>query len=362
MHNIDQVSAMLQLFNNVVEQFGKTSSSVQFFKKQVSQFCKMGQLKSEDADYVYKLLGISNTQAIKWDIQLSRLGRFVNAMNYMVCCENDQQRKRCADQMLYDQTITRTEYDLIAELYGLSWKLDGFDYKGVKTSKFGSFGYVPKESTDKPDNKPSKVSKASKPRNTTKARATSVNDTKVIASRAVETVGVNKILQTYSSCLSESEARPNDSKDIQERIMLDVWEKVFTTLRMPDGLELIKSLRKEKLFLRVRNHEAACQNDPRIYRLDLTRLFTNTLNDEYDSVYYEASSIMKDIKDRTFYIEDTDQIGEMLVCSEIQKLWRSFKNLNNIMLAVLQIHCSRDGLSKYANDRICKLVETYEDK
>lgn len=138
-YNVEAIQFLIASFNSVIKAMGKTDKAVAFFKSQVDNLQTVSQIKYPDIDFVYRLLGMKNTNAVKWDITIVRLDKFTRAMNYMICCKTPQQRRECLNQLKDSEAIDSTVYNYIAEIYGLKEipkkKLDDF-----KTSEFGRFG------------------------------------------------------------------------------------------------------------------------------------------------------------------------------------------------------------------------------
>ena len=138
-YNVEAIQFLIASFNSVIKAMGKTDKAVAFFKSQVDNLQTVSQIKYPDIDFVYRLLGMKNTNAVKWDITIARLDKFTKAMNYMICCKTPQQRRDCLNQLKDSEAIDSTVYNYIAEIYGLKEipkkKLDDF-----KTSEFGRFG------------------------------------------------------------------------------------------------------------------------------------------------------------------------------------------------------------------------------
>lgn len=138
-YNVEAIQFLIASFNGVIKAMGKTDKAVAFFKSQVDNLQTVSQIKYPDIDFVYRLLGMKNTNAVKWDITIARLDKFTRAMNYMICCKTPQQRRDCLNQLKDSEAIDSTVYNYIAEIYGLKEipkkKLDDF-----KTSEFGRFG------------------------------------------------------------------------------------------------------------------------------------------------------------------------------------------------------------------------------
>lgn len=138
-YNIQAIQFLIASFNSVIGAMGKTDTAVKFYKEQVNNLQTVSQIQYSDIDMVYRILGMRNTNAVKWDITTARLKKFTDAMNYMICCKTDEQRKECLDQLRDSGKVDTTVYGYIAEIYGIKETpkktLDTF-----KTPEFGRFG------------------------------------------------------------------------------------------------------------------------------------------------------------------------------------------------------------------------------
>lgn len=138
-YNVNNIQSLIGQFRSLIKTSGKSESTVRKYKEYVRNLIYLGKVQKEEVDYVYRLLGMQNTNVVKWNITTVRLDKFTRAMNYMICCKTPQQRRDCLNQLKDSEAIDSTVYNYIAEIYGLKEipkkKLDDF-----KTSEFGRFG------------------------------------------------------------------------------------------------------------------------------------------------------------------------------------------------------------------------------
>lgn len=80
-HDIDTLSFLIASFKDIVQSFGQNSKSVEFYKRQVDGLLNIGQIRQEDADFIEELVGMENTNAVKWDIATQKIEQFIKAMN-----------------------------------------------------------------------------------------------------------------------------------------------------------------------------------------------------------------------------------------------------------------------------------------
>lgn len=123
-YSVDVVSSLVCMFKQAVDNYGKSSKTVAKYKEQIEYLTKNDEYIKrlhiqDDLDFVYRLLGMQNTDAIKWETTLSRLNMFIGAMNYMQSCRGSKDKVKCLRVLLKSQKINRTVYDYITELYDL---------------------------------------------------------------------------------------------------------------------------------------------------------------------------------------------------------------------------------------------------
>lgn len=83
---------------------------------------------------------MSNTDKIKWNITLQRLQKFMGAMNYVMCCNQETEREKCLASLLEKSLIDKNIYKYIKEVYSVQCDIK-FSLDKVKSNKeFGKFG------------------------------------------------------------------------------------------------------------------------------------------------------------------------------------------------------------------------------
>lgn len=121
-HNINSISFMIASFKDIVNSFGKKSESVAFFKRQIDGLCSINQLNFDDVDLVYRLLGIVNTAAIKWDIAETKLEQYISAMNTLIRYNDDDIRTYIIANLESQNKISSAIKEIICETFGISIK------------------------------------------------------------------------------------------------------------------------------------------------------------------------------------------------------------------------------------------------
>lgn len=170
------VQYLVYLFQKIVKERGKSSETVKYYRGQVHYLIQNLQENAQKKlhvkgyyiyeqdilninsaeDFIYRLLGMQNTDAIKWDATISRLNSFTETMRQMECCKTDEIRLKCLKCLLRDERISRTVYNLVMEIYKLD-KLDSrvklniqqFKAEDFIKRKGGTFGILVKDIPNK---------------------------------------------------------------------------------------------------------------------------------------------------------------------------------------------------------------------
>lgn len=308
-HNISQVSYLIGQFNSLINAFGQKPEQVDYFKTQSQGIVNLGQIQQEDLNFVYKVLGMTNTSNVKWSITMPRLQQFIMTMNYMISCDVDVQRQRCILQLIQQGKIDNTVAEFVDELYDGRLLGGDFDIEKLKSNKFGTFGVI---------NTASKKSKGV----VTSRNRSKVNDLKD------DNVGRNtdnsdQRQKQDQSCESNQKAKTSGIVDNTQLSREDMIEKLinakvqaFKTSENP-CIPIIDALCEMGLSatalillddvkapsdrkIRIRNYDAACQCDPTYYEVSITQMVGLDLR--YPKTY--KSNMLKQIDKGEYYIEE----------------------------------------------------------
>lgn len=146
-YNVNNIQSLIGQFRSIIKTSGKSEPTVRKYKEYVRNLIYLGKVQKEEVDYVYRLLGMQNTNVVKWNITLTRLDSFIKAMNYMVCCTKEQ-RRECLDKLLESNKVDNTVYRYIAELYRLNLAEPKKTLESYKNSKFGTFAEIKPKSEE----------------------------------------------------------------------------------------------------------------------------------------------------------------------------------------------------------------------
>lgn len=137
-YNVNNISNLIGQFKSVIKTYGKSENAVRLYKEHNRNLVNTGDIQQQELDFVYRLLGMRNTDVVKWGITLTRLNSFIGAMNYMICC-SESQRQDCLRKLIEAGKINNTVRDYIVELYGLNLSDSKPTLDSYKNSSYGTF-------------------------------------------------------------------------------------------------------------------------------------------------------------------------------------------------------------------------------
>ena len=122
MYNINAITYLLNSYNQMTNNFGQKSETVKVFREQVLGLAKMGTATKEDIDLVFSIIGMTNTDAVKFDIAKQNIDSFTLAMSTMEKSQRDKKKqlkalkelkeKKCISQKIYDIVVTIYDLDI----------------------------------------------------------------------------------------------------------------------------------------------------------------------------------------------------------------------------------------------------------
>ena len=65
-YNVTNIQSLIGQFRSHIKTSGKSESTVRKYKEYVRQLIYLGKVQKEEVDYVYRLLGMQNTNVVKW--------------------------------------------------------------------------------------------------------------------------------------------------------------------------------------------------------------------------------------------------------------------------------------------------------
>lgn len=139
-YNIETLSFLIGSFRDIVQSFGQNNKSVEFYKRQVYGLANIGQIGTNEILFVEELVGMKNTNAVKWDKATEKIEQFIRAINETYSCINDTTKVLVLENLEKSGDISSSVKEKVYEVYGI-------DTKSIITKKKDSkqlnFGEIP---------------------------------------------------------------------------------------------------------------------------------------------------------------------------------------------------------------------------
>ena len=259
LYNLNQISFLIGSFNNTIHTFGQNSKSVAFFRQQVNSLINIGQVKESSAEFVYKLIGMENTDSVKWNISDEKVSEFINCMNVLFPLSQSGELNSdvIINQYLFSLKaqgiMTDKTEKYIRDLYGVHLK----DSIKINTNTH-TFGVI---DTTNPKGNKAKVEEAT----SQVATRPMARDYDSFRQSIFKNGKIDHIIINDMSALTSALNLPTiDSWHNVQYTAKDVQttddEKTFAFVEVVTALEIISERYKESVVVRVKN-PCVCTND-----------------------------------------------------------------------------------------------------
>lgn len=118
-YNLNELSFLIGSFRDVVNTWGQDHKSVAFYKRQVDGLVAINQIDSKSAKLVERIIGMENTDSVKWEQANKKLDMFVYAIESTMNID-DTSKKTMLSILVKNGSITETVRDIVNEVYGIT--------------------------------------------------------------------------------------------------------------------------------------------------------------------------------------------------------------------------------------------------
>lgn len=116
-YSITTVLFLINSFKEIVDSCGKTNRTVILYKRQVESMLSSKTISVNDTNIVFELLGIVNTNNIKWNVADSKVSQFLSAMNLLLDITDDNMRNNMINILIDNKSISDSVANIIKKLY-----------------------------------------------------------------------------------------------------------------------------------------------------------------------------------------------------------------------------------------------------
>lgn len=146
-YNVQTLSFLISSFKNMAATVGQNSKTVELYKQQVGMMINIGQIGQAEAELINELIGMKNTNAVKWQSAEKHIEQFIFAMNTItkITTITDDALDLILSQMEQAGNISTHVREIISKIYKLKMNQ-------VTTNTMTGFGNI-QTSIDAPNNK-----------------------------------------------------------------------------------------------------------------------------------------------------------------------------------------------------------------
>lgn len=118
-YNVNTLSFLIASFNDVINSFGQNSKSVEFYKRNVNGLISIGQVSFFDAEIIERIVGMKNTNAVKWESATKNIKEFIDGMNAVDGINDSTSIAMMLDNYVNNRVISDKIRNYILEVYGI---------------------------------------------------------------------------------------------------------------------------------------------------------------------------------------------------------------------------------------------------
>lgn len=116
-YNITTVMFLVNSFKDIVDSYGRVNRTVDLYKRQVESMIVSKQISVNDKDIVFELLGIVNTNNIKWNVADNKVAQFTSTMSLILDIRDDNIRNNIINRLINTNSISESVANIIKKLY-----------------------------------------------------------------------------------------------------------------------------------------------------------------------------------------------------------------------------------------------------
>lgn len=281
-YNIQTLSFLIASFNEIVDSFGENNKSVAFYKSQVSGMISIGHVKQEEARIIEEVVGMTNTDAVKWDKAKQKISQFIQAMNTISNADSKNAVALLINQMAQSKQISENVADIVRKIFDVS-KSDtaaSCTFGKFQTEKHGAAmkasiptGAKVSGAINIGAGRDSSISIGKTPDKTTKIQARIDADALILAKKISGTETSNKAEVESCKKAVEIAKKLELHKLPQYKVLLDYVDDRLTLTCLVD---LAHHMTNKNIILKVKNIDAVCSSDPSYRRCELGKVFDNS--------------------------------------------------------------------------------------
>lgn len=116
-YNITTIVFLVNSFKDITDSYGRINRTVALYKRQVESMLSTNTISVNNKDIVYELLGIVNTNNIKWVITDGKISQFLYVVNIIGENRDETYINRVINKLLSTNSISESVANIIKKIY-----------------------------------------------------------------------------------------------------------------------------------------------------------------------------------------------------------------------------------------------------
>jgi TolA-binding protein len=116
-YNLNTIAFLVNSFTDIIDSFGTTNNSIVFYKRQVENMVNMRQVSISDKELVEELLGIQNTNNIKWSVADEKLRQFKSSVAMLSDIRDLQSARSMIHRLSDNRLIGKSVEKVLLKIY-----------------------------------------------------------------------------------------------------------------------------------------------------------------------------------------------------------------------------------------------------
>lgn len=116
-YSINTIVFLINSFKDSIESFGRSTNTIEMYKDQVENMLRSNLINYCDKEIVYELLGILNTNNIKWTVTVNKISEFLYMINFMSEARTEDERKSAIKMFKDSQRFSDSTLKIVNKIF-----------------------------------------------------------------------------------------------------------------------------------------------------------------------------------------------------------------------------------------------------
>lgn len=116
-YNVITILFLVNSFKDIADSYGRINKTVDLYKRQVEAMLNSNMINVCDRDIVYELLGIVNTNNIKWTIADNKVNQFLYALSMIGDNVDNVYANSIVNKLISTNSISDSVANIVKRIY-----------------------------------------------------------------------------------------------------------------------------------------------------------------------------------------------------------------------------------------------------